>query len=71
MSERSNIRDVAARAGVAGKTVRRLLQRRPYVPAHTQARVEPDWIFAKQGSGMGFPHRRLKRVCRIRRTRLG
>lgn len=40
MSERSNIRDVAARAGVAVKTVSRVLNGHPYVSAETRARVE-------------------------------
>ena len=40
MSERSNIRDVAARAGVAVKTVSRVLNGHPYVSAETKARVE-------------------------------
>ncbi len=40
MSERSNIRDVAARAGVAVKTVSRVLNDHPYVSASTKARVE-------------------------------
>lgn len=40
MSERSNIRDVAARAGVAVKTVSRVLNGHPYVSADTRERVE-------------------------------
>lgn len=40
MSERSNIRDVAARAGVAVKTVSRVLNDHPYVSADTKARVQ-------------------------------
>ena len=40
MSERSNIRDVAALAGVAVKTVSRVLNGHPYVSAETKARVE-------------------------------
>ena len=40
MSERSNIRDVAALAGVAVKTVSRVLNNHPYVAADTRARVE-------------------------------
>ncbi|SMC63377.1 LacI family DNA-binding transcriptional regulator [Novosphingobium sp. B1] len=40
MSERANIRDVAARAGVAVKTVSRVLNGHPYVSADTKARVE-------------------------------
>jgi len=40
MSERSNIRDVAARAGVAVKTVSRVLNGHPYVSADTKARVD-------------------------------
>jgi LacI family transcriptional regulator len=40
MKERSNIRDVAARAGVAVKTVSRVLNGHPYVSAETRARVE-------------------------------
>ena len=40
MSERSNIRDVAAKAGVAVKTVSRVLNGHPYVSAETKARVE-------------------------------
>lgn len=40
MNERSNIRDVAARAGVAVKTVSRVLNGHPYVSADTKARVE-------------------------------
>ncbi len=40
MSERSNIRDVAARAGVAIKTVSRVLNGHPYVSADTRERVE-------------------------------
>jgi LacI family transcriptional regulator len=38
--ERANIRDVAARAGVAVKTVSRVLNRHPYVSAKTRERVE-------------------------------
>ena len=40
MSERANIRDVAARAGVAVKTVSRVLNGHPYVSAETKGRVE-------------------------------
>jgi LacI family transcriptional regulator len=40
MSDRSNIRDVAARAGVAIKTVSRVLNGHPYVSAETRQRVE-------------------------------
>ncbi len=40
MSERANIRDVAARAGVAVKTVSRVLSGQPYVSADTRQRVE-------------------------------
>ncbi|PKB25897.1 LacI family transcriptional regulator [Novosphingobium kunmingense] len=40
MSERSNIRDVAAKAGVAVKTVSRVLNGHPYVSAETRERVE-------------------------------
>jgi LacI family transcriptional regulator len=40
VSERSNIRDVAARAGVAVKTVSRVLNGHPYVSADTRLRVE-------------------------------
>ncbi len=40
MSDRSNIRDVAARAGVAVKTVSRVLNGHPYVSAETRERVE-------------------------------
>lgn len=40
MSERSNIRDVAAMAGVAVKTVSRVLNGHPYVSADTRSRVE-------------------------------
>jgi LacI family transcriptional regulator len=40
MSERANIRDVAARAGVAVKTVSRVLNGHPYVSDDTKARVE-------------------------------
>jgi LacI family transcriptional regulator len=40
MSDRSNIRDVAARAGVAVKTVSRVLNGHPYVSAETKSRVE-------------------------------
>ena len=40
MSERANIRDVAARAGVAVKTVSRVLNGHPYVSAETKARVD-------------------------------
>jgi LacI family transcriptional regulator len=40
MSERSNIRDVAALAGVAVKTVSRVLNNHPYVAVDTRARVE-------------------------------
>lgn len=40
MSERTNIRDVAARAGVAIKTVSRVLNGHPYVSADTRRRVE-------------------------------
>ncbi|MFY7746382.1 MAG: LacI family DNA-binding transcriptional regulator, partial [Erythrobacter sp.] len=37
---RANIRDVAARAGVAVKTVSRVLNAHPYVSAELRARVE-------------------------------
>ena len=40
MSERANIRDVAARAGVAIKTVSRVLNDHPYVSADTREKVE-------------------------------
>ncbi len=40
MKSRSNIRDVAARAGVAVKTVSRVLNGHPYVSAETRERVE-------------------------------
>lgn len=40
MSERANIRDVAARAGVAVKTVSRVLNGHPYVSADMRGRVE-------------------------------
>jgi LacI family transcriptional regulator len=40
MNTRSNIRDVAARAGVAVKTVSRVLNGHPYVSAETKERVE-------------------------------
>ncbi|MFZ9394617.1 MAG: LacI family DNA-binding transcriptional regulator [Erythrobacter sp.] len=40
MSERSTIRDVAARAGVAVKTVSRVLNGHPYVSNDTRERVE-------------------------------
>ncbi|GAC1612729.1 MAG: LacI family DNA-binding transcriptional regulator [Novosphingobium sp.] len=40
MSTRSNIRDVAARAGVAVKTVSRVLNGHPYVRTETRERVE-------------------------------
>jgi LacI family transcriptional regulator len=40
MSERSNIRDVAERAGVAVKTVSRLLNGHPYVRAETRDKIE-------------------------------
>ena len=40
MSERANIRDVAARAGVAVKTVSRVLNGHPYVSASMRERVE-------------------------------
>jgi LacI family transcriptional regulator len=40
MTERANIRDVAARAGVAVKTVSRVLNGHPYVSAETRSRVE-------------------------------
>ncbi len=40
MSERATIRDVAARAGVAVKTVSRVLNGHPYVSADTRERVE-------------------------------
>ena len=40
MNVRSNIRDVAARAGVAVKTVSRVLNGHPYVSAETRQRVE-------------------------------
>lgn len=40
MSERSNIRDVAERAGVAVKTVSRLLNGHPYVRAETREKIE-------------------------------
>ena len=39
MSERSNIRDVAQRAGVAVKTVSRILNGHPYVSDETRERV--------------------------------
>lgn len=39
-NDRSNIRDVAARAGVAVKTVSRVLNSHPYVSAATRERVE-------------------------------
>lgn len=40
MSDRANIRDVAARAGVAVKTVSRVLNGHPYVSEATRERVE-------------------------------
>ena len=40
MNERANIRDVAARARVAVKTVSRVLNGHPYVSADTKARVD-------------------------------
>jgi LacI family transcriptional regulator len=40
VNTRSNIRDVAARAGVAVKTVSRVLNGHPYVSAETKERVE-------------------------------
>ena len=40
MSERANIKDVAAKAGVAVKTVSRVLNGHPYVSADTRTRVE-------------------------------
>ena len=40
MSERANIRDVAARAGVAVKTVSRVLNGHPYVSTETKLRVD-------------------------------
>lgn len=40
MSERANIKDVAERAGVAVKTVSRVLNDHPYVRAETRAKVE-------------------------------
>lgn len=40
MNERANIRDVAAHAGVAVKTVSRVLNGHPYVSAETRSRVE-------------------------------
>lgn len=40
MSERANIRDVAAMAGVAVKTVSRVLNGHPYVSASTREKVE-------------------------------
>lgn len=40
MSERANIRDVAAKAGVAVKTVSRVLNGHPYVSEDTRRRVE-------------------------------
>ena len=40
MTERANIRDVAAKAGVAVKTVSRVLNGHPYVSAETRERVE-------------------------------
>ena len=40
MSERANIRDVAAKAGVAVKTVSRVLNGHPYVSQATRDRVE-------------------------------
>lgn len=39
MNTRANIRDVAARAGVAVKTVSRVLNGHPYVSAETRERV--------------------------------
>ncbi|MBC2665208.1 LacI family DNA-binding transcriptional regulator [Novosphingobium flavum] len=39
-TERANIRDVAAKAGVAVKTVSRVLNGHPYVSADTRARIE-------------------------------
>ena len=40
MTERANIRDVAARAGVAVKTVSRVLNGHPYVSTETKLRVD-------------------------------
>lgn len=40
MTDRANIRDVAARAGVAVKTVSRVLNGHPYVSVETKARVD-------------------------------
>jgi LacI family transcriptional regulator len=40
MSERANIKDVATKAGVAVKTVSRVLNGHPYVSAETRERVE-------------------------------
>ncbi len=40
MSERANIRDVAARAGVSVKTVSRVLNRHPYVREETRRKVD-------------------------------
>lgn len=40
MNERSNIRDVAARAGVSVKTVSRVLNDHPYVRAETRQKVD-------------------------------
>ena len=51
MTERANIRDVAARAGVAVKTVSRVLNGHPYVSAETKARVDtamPTRLSARQ-----------------------
>ena len=40
MAERSNIRDVAKLAGVAVKTVSRVLNNHPYVSAATKGKVD-------------------------------
>ncbi|RJF90588.1 LacI family DNA-binding transcriptional regulator [Sphingomonas cavernae] len=40
MSERASIRDVASKAGVAVKTVSRVLNGHPYVSAETRSRIE-------------------------------
>ena len=54
---RANIRDVAARAGVAVKTVSRVLNGHPYVSAELKARVEAAMVeyMARQVREHGTP----------------
>ena len=55
MTDRSNIRDVAKLAGVAVKTVSRVLNNHPYVSATTKAKVDAPIgsppVFWREGSG--------------------